>query len=465
MEPALRVALEAVHASPMRAVVHVTGGAAQSLGWVMAVPGASRTLLDARVPYARESMVDTLGAEPKQYVSAQTARDLARTAYTRGVRLSPGVHHDDHRHVVGVGCTCALASVPPKKGDHRCFVATYGVLGSATYELNMEKGLRDRWEEDGLASRLVVQALADAAAEAETRERERRGESFGKDCANGANGDGAANAIPWEGVLSANDAMTTTRAPTRSPDDPISWVTSGSCDVAAFSTETGELTSLHAIPPRTVILPGSFNPAHEGHRQMLAAAAALRPGHALAFELAVTNADKGTLEPAEVRTTRGFVLFTERRGDGFLRVGNPRTADDVVASDARASVFAKGGAVPGRDVRRRARHRDPALDAEVLRRRGGDAPRVRGHSEPRVLVRRRGARGDERRGGEDVPHAGGRRRARAHPRRVRGAAGVQERRLVHGNQGDGRGVGTVRVLDDVEDKKRVSCTRNAGGRS
>ena len=133
MEPALRVALEAVHASPMRAVVHVTGGAAQSLGWVMAVPGASRTLLDARVPYARESMVDTLGAEPKQYVSAQTARDLARTAYTRGVRLSPGVHHDDHRHVVGVVCTCALASVPPKKGDHRCFVATYGVLGSATY--------------------------------------------------------------------------------------------------------------------------------------------------------------------------------------------------------------------------------------------------------------------------------------------------------------------------------------------
>lgn len=316
MEPALRVALEAVHASPMRAVVHVTGGAAQSLGWVMAVPGASRTLLDARVPYARESMVDTLGAEPKQYVSAQTARDLARTAYTRGVRLSPGVHHDDHRHVVGVGCTCALASVPPKKGDHRCFVATYGVLGSATYELNMEKGLRDRWEEDGLASRLVVQALADAAAEAETRERERRGESFGKDCANGANGDGAANAIPWEGVLSANDAMTTTRAPTRSPDDPISWVTSGSCDVAAFSTETGELTSLHAIPPRTVILPGSFNPAHEGHRQMLAAAAALRPGHALAFELAVTNADKGTLEPAEVR----------RRADSFFSPNGAGTA-------------------------------------------------------------------------------------------------------------------------------------------
>jgi len=30
----MRLALEAVHASPVRAVLHVTGGAAQSLGWV-----------------------------------------------------------------------------------------------------------------------------------------------------------------------------------------------------------------------------------------------------------------------------------------------------------------------------------------------------------------------------------------------------------------------------------------------
>jgi hypothetical protein len=32
MEPALRLAIELVHASPVRAVLHVSGGAAQSLG-------------------------------------------------------------------------------------------------------------------------------------------------------------------------------------------------------------------------------------------------------------------------------------------------------------------------------------------------------------------------------------------------------------------------------------------------
>ena len=162
MEPTLRAAVEAVHASPLRAVLNVTGGGAQSMGWVMAVPGASKTLIEAYVPYARESMIDCLGAEPAQYVSASTARDMAVAAYRRGARLRGG-----DRHLVGIGCTCALASSPPKKGPHRCHVATFGALGFAEYTLTMEKGRRDRWEEDGLASMLVVQALADAAAESE----------------------------------------------------------------------------------------------------------------------------------------------------------------------------------------------------------------------------------------------------------------------------------------------------------
>ena len=103
MEPALRAAVEAVHASPLRAVMHVTGGGAQSVGWIAAVPGASRTLIDARVPYARESMADALGAgPPAQFVSASTARDMAVAANRRGARLCGG-----DRHLVGLGCTTA----------------------------------------------------------------------------------------------------------------------------------------------------------------------------------------------------------------------------------------------------------------------------------------------------------------------------------------------------------------------
>ena len=45
-----------IHASPVMAVVIVTGGGAQALADLLAVPGASRTLLEALVPYSEKSL-------------------------------------------------------------------------------------------------------------------------------------------------------------------------------------------------------------------------------------------------------------------------------------------------------------------------------------------------------------------------------------------------------------------------
>ena len=345
MEPALRVALEAVHASPVRAVMHVTGGAAQSLGWVMAVPGASRTLLEARVPYAREAMVDLLGKEPAQYVDARCARRLARAAYARGVRLSPP-SGDDARHVVGLGCTCALASVPPKKGAHRCVVATFGLRGAAEYSLVLEKDARDRWEEDGLASRLVVHALAEAAEL--SRAASRATESADKHSPSGTDrleGDLLApHLVPGDALETNFSETLIARAggieysPSddhRSPGDkdprtrsrvPFEWLARGDGELVELTD--GEVTAADALPggafAKALVLPGSFNPLHDGHRGMLAAALKLRAGHRPAFELAVTNADKGTMPVEEVM----------RRAEQFRRRSRSRSSGDG-GSDAR----------------------------------------------------------------------------------------------------------------------------------
>src|SRR5262249_35492969 len=53
-------------------------------------------------------------------------------------------------------------------------------------------------------------------------------------------------------------------------------------------------------PPPAAMLPGAFNPVHEGHWDLAAAAARLL-GVPVAFELSVTNVDKPPLSPAEVR--------------------------------------------------------------------------------------------------------------------------------------------------------------------
>lgn len=344
MEPALRVALEAVHASPVRAVMHVTGGAAQSLGWVMAVPGASRTLLEARVPYAREAMVDLLGKEPAQYVDARCARRLARAAYARGVRLSPP--SGDARQVVGLGCTCALASVPPKKGAHRCVVATFSLRGAAEYSLVLEKDARDRWEEDGLASRLVVHALAEAAEL--SRAASRATESADKHSPSGTDrleGDLLApHLVPGDALETNFSETLIARAggieysPSddhRSPGDkdprtrsrvPFEWLARGDGELVELTD--GEVTAADALPggafAKALVLPGSFNPLHDGHRGMLAAALKLRAGHRPAFELAVTNADKGTMPVEEVM----------RRAEQFRRRSRSRSSGDG-GSDAR----------------------------------------------------------------------------------------------------------------------------------
>ncbi|RRR78571.1 MAG: hypothetical protein EI684_00170 [Candidatus Viridilinea halotolerans] len=53
-------------------------------------------------------------------------------------------------------------------------------------------------------------------------------------------------------------------------------------------------------PPQGALLAGSFNPLHVGHVGMAQAAAALS-GLPVAFELAVVNADKGSLPIAEIQ--------------------------------------------------------------------------------------------------------------------------------------------------------------------
>ena len=311
MEPTLRAAVEAVHASPLRAVLNVTGGGAQSMGWVMAVPGASKTLIEAYVPYARESMIDCLGAEQAQYVSASTARDMAVAAYRRGARLRGG-----DRHLVCIGCTCALASSPPKKGPHRCHVATFGALGFAEYTLTMEKGRRDRWEEDGLASMLVVQALADAAAESEAT-----GDVDDINIGNVKN-KAATSPIDVVGkhVVSPGDVMERTNRPL---GDPLEYLASGECDVVEYTR--GACTAV-GVAPRSnncVVLPGSFNPIHDGHRGMLRAALSLLPSGTMpVYELAVTNADKGTLPLDEV-ARRAAQFATEE-----LDIGKTETEND-----------------------------------------------------------------------------------------------------------------------------------------
>ena len=260
--------IERIHASPKLAVVAVAGSGSRAISWLLGVAGASQTLLEVVMPYGQRSMVDFLGREPAQSVSPQTARDMARAAYRRALRLRQG-----NSPVVGLASTATIATDRPKRGDHRCCVAAWDDAGVVTYNLRLAKGQRGRDGEEEVVSRLVVHALASAC--------------------------GVEPDLPLE-LLEAErlDVRCLAHA------NPISLLLAGEARTVTAYPD-GRMVVDEPLPAAAV-LPGSFEPLHHGHEQ-LARVAAEFLGAEVVFEMAVVNVDKPPLkEPEAQRRLRQF---------------------------------------------------------------------------------------------------------------------------------------------------------------
>src|SRR5581483_4886723 len=148
--------IAAVHATPQKCVIAVTGGGASAVAELLAVPGASRTLLEAVIPYDEQSLAEFLGRWPEQFCSADMAAEMARRAFERARWLAPG------EPVVGVGCTASLATDRPKRGDHRVFVAVRTDTETRIVLLTLAKGARVRVGEERVAAALLLNTVAEA---------------------------------------------------------------------------------------------------------------------------------------------------------------------------------------------------------------------------------------------------------------------------------------------------------------
>jgi hypothetical protein len=147
-----------IHATPTMLVIAVTGGGVAVIADLLAVPGASRTVLEASVPYAPTALANLLGADPEQATSAPTAAAMAEACRRRAeiLRVGPDVP------VAGVACTAALVTDRPRRGDHRAHVGAATGTGTEVWTLGLARGLRDRAGEDRLVSDLVLGAVARA---------------------------------------------------------------------------------------------------------------------------------------------------------------------------------------------------------------------------------------------------------------------------------------------------------------
>src|ERR1700739_3555448 len=149
--------ISALHGSGRKAILAMTGGGSGAIGELLRVPGGSRLLIEAQVPYDEQALAAFLGFEPAQACSSDTAIAMAQAARARAIRLAPA-----GTDLVGLGATAALVSDRPRKGEHRFHIALAHSAGIAHCTCVMAKGRRDRAAEEDRVSRAIVLWLARA---------------------------------------------------------------------------------------------------------------------------------------------------------------------------------------------------------------------------------------------------------------------------------------------------------------
>jgi hypothetical protein len=254
--------ISAIHASGRKAALAITGGGSGAIGELLRVPGGSRLLIEAQIPYDAQALAAFLGFAPAQASSADTAIAMARSAQARAARLVPA-----DIDPVGLGATAALVSDRPRKGEHRFHIACATSAGIAHCTGVMAKGRRDRAAEEDLVSHAIVLFLALAC--------------------------GVAASSP-RSLLDADEHFAETVV---AEPDIIDQLLAGEHDRVTVQPD-GQIMLSAPLP--LVLLPGSFNPVHDGHVSLARVAEELRQ-LPLAFEISVTNVDKPPLSGNTVR--------------------------------------------------------------------------------------------------------------------------------------------------------------------
>lgn len=317
---------EEVHATDCRMVIAVTGGGSGAISALLTVPGASRTVLAAVVPYASQALVEWLGGRPDEFCSARTARAMAMAAFLKARTYDP------QGRTCGVACTASLASDRPKRGPHRAHLAYQTATTTCELSLELEKGRRSRGEEEGIVAALVLNMIAAAS--------------------------GAHARLDVPLVESEHPQTSQIVAPLEQQQ-----LLAGQVRVIPLGGKTQNCAP-------EAIMPGAFDPLHDGHRKMAEIAARLL-GCEVDFEISITNVDKPPLDFIEIdRRARQFSTaqdvsecvwlsraprFSEKAelfpgatfvvgADTIARIGDPRYygGQDAAMQEAIARIAAAG---------------------------------------------------------------------------------------------------------------------------
>lgn len=199
--------------------IHViaTGAGAGLQQALWSVPGSSAYLSGASFPYAQEETEELLGFKPERFCDETAAIDLASAAYMKAYRWNGP-------KPVGFGLTASVASEKEHRGDHRFFMCVITEDKVLTKSMTLIKGVgaRVRQNDGATCDDAGLMMLLDAT-----------------------------NTAVWPTEMSSyKDATELARS---------------RFFARPFFTHDGKRHAKMENLNRFALMPGSFNPPHEGH--------------------------------------------------------------------------------------------------------------------------------------------------------------------------------------------------------
>jgi len=221
---------------------NTTGIANKLISSIYSTQGASNCIIGTRMPYAYEDTARVLDIEKLESAcNPDIAKQLAKKAYEDACMLelekTKNINSLDKK-IIGVGATGTLVTTRQKKGQHHAFICLYSSDGYVIYLINLNKDLtpkRTKAEEDDNISDLILLALANKC-----------------------------------GIAKYNPPLLDKDLDSVSGD--IIYLLEEKIFNSYYTNEWRTLfvhdsksTENLKLPSGTIIIPGSFNPLHDGH--------------------------------------------------------------------------------------------------------------------------------------------------------------------------------------------------------
>lgn len=263
MDKVIKDIIHNIHNSDTQMVISVTGAGSDVINWLLSVPGASKTLLEANIPYSESSQKSFLNKpEILKSVSKDHANNLAKESYRRASQL-----RESDIPVIGVGCTAAISTNRNRKGENQAFITIWGDKTLNTIQLLLDKSKSDRAKDEKKISLLILNQIAKSITEISKIK------------------------IP----LDQNDRLIEIL-------DIKFESTINSLIHNQISSFISRASSQNLIADGKfsgIILPGSFNPLHKGHIK-LKEYITQNYDQEFAYEISIKNVDKPDLNEEEI---------------------------------------------------------------------------------------------------------------------------------------------------------------------